>query len=189
MKPNTRDTIIAAALDLFYSRGYTATGVLDITKAAGVPKGSFYHFFPSKEALAEATVIAYTKNNRIELLTDSSPSPLQRIHNHIDYLLDFAERDGYVRGCLFGNFSTEMPSQSDLVSRAVAAALDNWVKQLTLTIIAAKEAGEITTNSDPARLATHIVASIEGSLSQSKVSRSSAPLELTITTIFTDLLY
>ncbi|RED55738.1 TetR/AcrR family transcriptional regulator [Cohnella lupini] len=188
MSPNTRELIIDAALELFHSRGYTATGVLDITKAAGVPKGSFYHFFASKEALAEATVQRYARGTHVELLATTEQSPLRRIHNHIDGIIDTAEQDGFGRGCLLGNFSTEMPSQSELVSSVVAESIGEWVTQLAAAITSAREAGEITTNSDPLRLANHIVASIEGSLAQAKVTRSRLPLDQCATTIFTDLL-
>ena len=53
---NAGEKILAAGRSLFESRGYSALGVAEICRAAGVPKGSFYYFYESKEALALAVV-------------------------------------------------------------------------------------------------------------------------------------
>src|SRR6202050_2171907 len=57
--PEVRKRLLAAGLDLIHARGFAASGVKDITEAAGVPKGSFYAYFPSKEAFAAAVLDAY----------------------------------------------------------------------------------------------------------------------------------
>ena len=58
--PEVRRRLLAAGLDLVHARGFAASGVKDITDAAGVPKGSFYAYFPSKEAFAAAIFSAST---------------------------------------------------------------------------------------------------------------------------------
>src|SRR6476659_11363181 len=57
--PEVRRRLLAAGLDLVHARGFAASGVKDITDAAGVPKGSFYAYFPSKEAFAAAILDHY----------------------------------------------------------------------------------------------------------------------------------
>src|ERR1700685_3972464 len=57
--PEVRKRLLAAGLDLIHARGFAASGVKDITDAADVPKGSFYAYFPSKEAFAAAVLDAY----------------------------------------------------------------------------------------------------------------------------------
>jgi TetR/AcrR family transcriptional regulator, transcriptional repressor for nem operon len=188
MVASTRDTIAATALELFHAKGYSATGVLDITKAAGVPKGSFYHFFDSKEALAVEAVALYGASTRLDLLDGPSDSPLQRIHDHLDHLVALAEADGFTRGCLLGNFSTELPSHSQVITAAVSQALEAWTRKLAGAIAAAQEAGEITNPGDPTRLAEFAIAAFEGVLARAKVSGSRAPLEGYRTTVFTDIL-
>ena len=56
---DTRTTIVATAQALMSKRGYTAVGINDIVVTAGVPKGSFYHYFPSKDALGEQVMRSY----------------------------------------------------------------------------------------------------------------------------------
>src|ERR1700678_4774725 len=57
--PEVRKRLLAAGSHLIHARGFSASGVKDITEAAGVPKGSFYAYFPSKEAFASAILDAY----------------------------------------------------------------------------------------------------------------------------------
>lgn len=188
MGADTRQIIADKALDLFHRNGYTATGVNDIAKAAGVPKGSFYHFFDSKEALALEAVALYSSTIRLDLLDGPSESPLQRIRDHIERAVKSAAVDDFTKGCLLGNFSTEMPSQSDVVSDAVAKSLTTWTQRVAATITEAQEAGEIAATSDPERLAQVIVSGLEGSLAHAKVLRSRAPLDDFVDTVFSHLL-
>ena len=59
--PEVRKRLLAAGLDLIHLRGFAASGVKEITDAAGVPKGSFYAYFPSKEAFASAILDAFNR--------------------------------------------------------------------------------------------------------------------------------
>ena len=52
LRLDKRDLILAQGAHLMTRRGYHGTGVLDIVQAAGIPKGSFYHYFASKEDFA-----------------------------------------------------------------------------------------------------------------------------------------
>jgi AcrR family transcriptional regulator len=66
--PEVRRRLLAAGLDLVHARGFAASGVKDITDAAGVPKGSFYAYFPSKEASAAAILEHYWADIEMRLL-------------------------------------------------------------------------------------------------------------------------
>lgn len=188
MAVGTKERISAKALELFHANGYSATGVLDITRAAGVPKGSFYHFFDSKEALAVETVALYGATIRVDLLDGPSASPLRRIQDHLAHLTRMAEADGFTRGCLLGNFANEMPSQSAAVTEVVEQALEAWTVKLAAAIAAAQEAGEVTNKGDAYRLASFIVAGFEGAVARAKVTKSRAPLDRFLETVSTDIL-
>lgn len=188
MAVGTKERISAKALELFHANGYSATGVLDITRAAGVPKGSFYHFFDSKEALAVETVALYGATTHVELLDGPSSSPLQRIHDHLAHITGMVEADGFTRGCLLGNFSNEMPSQSAAVTEVVEQALEAWTVKLSAAIAAAQETGEITNKGDAYRLASFIVAGFEGAVARAKLTKSRAPLDGFLETVSADIL-
>lgn len=80
---DAKDRLIAAAMELMYARGYTAVGVQEICDRAGVNKGSFYHFFPSKQALVLAVIEAHTHQVQLGLgKVMSAPCSLHaRMHN------------------------------------------------------------------------------------------------------------
>ena len=188
MGSDTRNVIVDTAVRLFHTKGYTATGVLDITKAAGVPKGSFYHFFDSKESLALEAVSQYAANTRWDLLEGPSESPIQRIRDHVNHVVEMAATDDFSRGCLLGNFSTEMPSQSEAVTEAVGQSLAVWKQRLAATIAQAQSAGEISSQTDSERLAQVIIAGLEGSIAHAKVLRSQAPLDDFVDAVFSSIL-
>ena len=188
MGSDTRQIIADTALELFHTNGYTATGVNDIAKAAGVPKGSFYHFFDSKETLALEAVALYSSSIGLDLLDGPSTSPLQRIRDHIERAVNASAADDFTKGCLLGNFSTEMPSQSSAVADAVGTTLTIWKMRLASTIAEAHTAGEIATSSNPERLAQVLIAALEGSLAHAKVLRSQTPLDDFVVTVFADIL-
>src|SRR5579859_3093885 len=70
-----REEIVEAALEQFHAYGFNAAGVKDITDSAGVPKGSFYNHFDSKEALAVVALQRYAERRRLEDLADPSAAP------------------------------------------------------------------------------------------------------------------
>lgn len=62
---SVREEIVNAAVEQFHARGFNAAGVKDITDSAGVPKGSFYNHFVSKEALAVVALERYGESRRL----------------------------------------------------------------------------------------------------------------------------
>src|SRR5215470_14003251 len=63
VKPNVREQLLDTGLQVLHERGFNATSVQDITEAAGVPKGSFYNHFESKEALGAEVVLRYLESS------------------------------------------------------------------------------------------------------------------------------
>src|SRR4051794_27714177 len=75
-RQSMREEIVEAALERFHAHGFNAAGVKDITDTAGVPKGSFYNHFDSKEALALVALERYGESLRMRMLTDTGVEPL-----------------------------------------------------------------------------------------------------------------
>src|SRR3954470_788870 len=114
-----RDKILSAAQGLIERRGYSALGVAEICAAAGVPKGSFYHFFESKQALALTVINEHWTAQRrqwTELLCGDRP-PLHRLWDLFE-ATEMVQRtgqqaNGTVVGCLFGNLALELSNQAE----------------------------------------------------------------------------
>src|ERR1700738_3694846 len=86
-RPNVKEQLIQAGLKSLLKRGFNGVGVQEITDQAGVPKGSFYNHFESKEALGAEIVERYGMNStRRAVLLDKTVPPLQRLSTHLDAL-------------------------------------------------------------------------------------------------------
>src|SRR5215472_7794917 len=103
-RESKREGIVAAALDRFHADGYNATGVKDIIDAAGVPKGSFYNHFGSKESLATLVLERYLETRRLAELADTSVDPPERLGDQFTFLRRENESRGLTRGCMLGDF-------------------------------------------------------------------------------------
>src|ERR1700683_136380 len=113
---NVREKIIDAGLKVLIEKGFNGAGVQDITVAAGVPKGSFYNHFESKEALGAEIVDLCARNNpRRTALADTSLLPLPRLRAHFERLNESFASESFGRGCLLGNFSAELAGQSQML--------------------------------------------------------------------------
>ena len=104
-RPSAREQIVQAGLKCLVEKSFNGVGVQDITATAGVPKGSFYNHFESKEALGAEIVERYgADTRRRELLSNKSIPPLERLRRHYERLNTIFVDAKFERGCILGNF-------------------------------------------------------------------------------------
>src|SRR6516225_10147711 len=109
-KPNVREQIVVAGLETLHRRGFNGCGVQDITDAAGVPKGSFYNHFASKEELGAAAIEQYWQRGTglaRTILSDETLQPVERLRRYFGALAEKLTGNDYSCGCLIGNLSAE----------------------------------------------------------------------------------
>jgi TetR/AcrR family transcriptional repressor of nem operon len=178
--PEVRRRLLAAGLDLVHARGFAASGVKDITDAADVPKGSFYAYFPSKEAFAAAVLEHYWSDIEARLLPilESDGLAQDRIRRFFHALADEHEAGDFLLGCLVGNLSLELSGSSDPVRAELSRILDSWGVALTAAVRAGQgRSGDIRTDLDAAELASLLIESWEGAALRGKVTRSRSPYD------------
>ena len=119
---DTRQRLLDTAQKLFHARSYEDVGVQEICQEAGVKKGSFYHFFPSKRDLTLAILDESWKRYRETVLAQvfaRDLPPLKRIERLLDsqYRHHKAVKDetGQVLGCPYGNLAGEMSTQDEVI--------------------------------------------------------------------------
>lgn len=111
---NTKQKLIEAAHTLIWANSYAQVSVDDICRAAGVQKGSFYHFFPTKADLAAAALEDKWENGceSFEALFDTHPDPramLKAICREILAKQQLAlDTTGVVCGCPYATLASEM---------------------------------------------------------------------------------
>ena len=179
-----RQSLVDSAGELIFERGYAAVGVAEICARAGVLKGSFYHFFPSKQALTVAAIDDYWARQRTcwaELLGDGGRRPLDRLRavfaaNVAAQTADKRDR-GVVRGCLLGNLALELSASDPVVRARLDEVFAEQVAMVHDTLTAAAAEGSI----DPARAgavtARALLAQLEGMVLFAKVANDPAVLD------------
>jgi AcrR family transcriptional regulator len=156
----TRQRVLLAAADVFGTRGYTATSVANIVKAAGTTSGSMYFHFGSKEAMAAAVVQAQYDRwpAVVERFTDAS-GPGQELVCLV--ALTFAvgrafREDPLIRG------GVRLSLERAVIPFALPVPFVGWIETVTELLAAARAAGQVSDTLDPPTAARLHVAAFFG---------------------------
>ncbi len=190
-KATTKAALVDAGLHIMLEKGYHHTGIQDVLQATGVPKGSFYYYFPSKEAFGLEVIAQFAAAylERLEqALGETTQSPLTRLRRHLEQTLARFARRGCRGGCLIGNLSQELADQSDRFGAQLEAVLTSWRERYARLFREAQAVGELRADLDPQQVADFYLNSFEGALLRAKVSKSPAPLRLFMTCMFDGVL-
>ncbi|MBN9513457.1 MAG: TetR family transcriptional regulator C-terminal domain-containing protein [Alphaproteobacteria bacterium] len=189
-RTDVREKLLTAGLEALHKRGFNGTGVQDITDAAKVPKGSFYNHFESKDALGVEVVERYAANGagRREPLMEGSGPPLTRLRTYFKALNQLGPATGFSRGCLLGNFGTELSAQSPAIRAALEAAFDDWTKAIAQVIAEAQKAGDVSRDIPAETLANFLLNAWEGAVMRSKVEKDPAALDAFLSVTFNKIL-
>lgn len=177
----TRELLCRAGLAALTQKGFSATGIDEMLKAAGVPKGSFYNFFPSKEAFGAELVSRYAQYFSRKLdhfLKDESIPPLERLQAFCRDAEAGMARYGFRRGCLIGNLGQEMGALPEAFRAQLVDVLRDWEARTERCLEVAQAAGAISKEADCAQLAAFFWIGWEGAVLRAKLEQSPQPLRV-----------
>lgn len=166
----TRDRIVQTAIELFHARSFEAVGVAEICAAAEINKGSFYHFFESKEALVLAVIDAIWVNGeamfRGVLIDDADTAPLDRIVGFFEGIEQKTRAmtlsSGRFPGCPIGNLVAEMSTQSEAVRERLAEVYEGWADIFAVPLRQAVKAGDLPADTNVKTTAHSMVVLLQG---------------------------
>jgi len=172
---DAREKLLQAALDLVWANSYGSVSVDQICESAGVKKGSFYHFFPSKEDLAVVAFELHWQRD-IEPILDRvfhpDRTPIERLEGWCEAIyVEQKERflaSGHVPGCPFCSVGSEMGTLNERLRRKVEDMLERGLFQLERTLRDGQRDGSIPV-ADPAAKARSLHALAMGVMFQAKV--------------------
>ena len=178
-RPNVREQLIEAGLQTLHLHGFNGCGVQNITDTAGVPKGSFYNHFESKGALALEALDRFWQGGagRRALLSDTNLDPVERLRRYFHALTDTVVCHNFERGCLIGNFSSELSAQSREIRDRLAEIYAAWSRLIESCVREAEKAGRVQPRLPAATIAAFLVNAWEGAVLRSKVEQDKSPLE------------
>ncbi|MCB8879359.1 TetR family transcriptional regulator C-terminal domain-containing protein [Acidisoma cellulosilytica] len=168
----TRTALISEGLKALIANGYDGVGIGPILTAAGVPRGSFYYFFKSKEEFAVAVLEAYHRHYQdlhAPLLDDAALSPSQRLRDYFDDLERIHLAETPLGGCLYGVFAQTVSARSAAFRDKLASIFAIWAAQLAKLLETAQTMGEIDPTLDPKEAAGFLIEAYEGALIRMKV--------------------
>ena len=173
---DSRSRLVAAAAELVHAESYHSVGVKAICDRARVRRGSFYHFFESKQSLVLEAVDRVWDDFSAEVLAvcrDRSLPPRERIEQMIGRVVERHERDqdrtGSVLGCSFGNLTAESSTLDDTIRCRLVEVFDGWAAETAIPIAEAQDDGEITSAVAAHALALDLVSELQGFILMAKV--------------------
>jgi TetR/AcrR family transcriptional repressor of nem operon len=172
---STREKLISAGLRSIILNGFDGVGLNSILVSAGVPKGSFYYFFKSKEAFVEAVLDSYEQDYlswRESFFKDTSYSPFQRLRNYFNAVENQHLGEVPLGGCLFGVLSQVASARSVEFRIRLERVFSRWEGQLRELLQEAQSAGEVDPSVDPQEAAAFLIDCYEGTLVRMKVDGS-----------------
>ncbi|MEM7562139.1 MAG: TetR/AcrR family transcriptional regulator [Pseudomonadota bacterium] len=179
-RANKKEHILWTGLETLRAQGYNGTGVKDIVDAAGVPKGSFYNYFDSKEAFAiEALDAASVKTlaSYRDVLASPGKTPLEQLYLFFEFYADQACKDEFRVGCFFGNMCQEMSDSSDAIRVKVSQVLKQITALFENQLELAKATNEIDQSVNSHTTAEFMVNAWEGTLMRIKATQTREPLD------------
>ena len=187
---DTRALLIRSGVEVLTESGFAAAGIDGILKKVGVPKGSFYHYFKSKEDFGQAVIAHYASYFAAKLdkcLLDESIAPLQRIVQFADGAKQGIVKFEFKRGCLVGNLGQEvaiLPHCYRLILQNIFAV---WQTKMQACLETAQQQGDIKQNINCIQQAEYFWIGWEGAVMRARLVQSVQPLDLYIATFITSI--
>jgi TetR/AcrR family transcriptional regulator, transcriptional repressor for nem operon len=180
---DVRRHILHVAHPLLLRRGFTAVGLSEILAAARVPKGSFYHYFGSKEAFGEAVLEAYFTDYlaRTDALLTQPGTAAQRLIAYFEDWLDSQTGDEAQSRCLAVKLGAEVCDLSESMRAALKRGTGAVVDRLANCIEAGRSDGSLPASSDARSIAVALYQSWLGASLLAKITRERAPLDMAMT--------
>jgi TetR/AcrR family transcriptional repressor of nem operon len=177
----TREAIVEAAAGLMHLKGYQATTLDDVLRESGVGKGNFYYHFKSKEdlgyAILDQVIASFLERTLDPCFCDSATARLTQIHCFLDRVLAAQRERNCVGGCALGNLASELSDVHEGFRARLFGVFSAWRERLTGVLEEAQAAGSVSPDCRPGAVAHFLVASLEGAILMTKLTKDIAVME------------
>ena len=179
MALNTKEQLLEAGLSMLLKHGYNDLGIQALLEATGVPKGSFYHHFGSKEDFALQVVDRYMQEVHQGLkaaLQDKTLQPLERARRFFELSREKYRQDGHL-GCMLGALGQELAGVNPTFARQIENGVSGVTRHIAECLEEARHQGQLAPDADPVELANLLLNCWEGAALRSRLLRDPAPLD------------
>ncbi|WP_202236237.1 TetR/AcrR family transcriptional regulator [Actinacidiphila reveromycinica] len=178
----TRQNILDAAQRIMAHKGYSAVGINEVLAEASVPKGSFYHYFASKDLFGEALLKSYFEEYLADMdrvLAQPGRSAAERLMDYWQLWRETQSFDECQGKCLAVKLGAEVSDLSESMRLALKEGTDAIVARLEQTIAAGLTDGSVSVEGTPGETAQVLYDMWLGASVMAKIHRSLAPLDTT----------
>ncbi|HAV4735754.1 TetR/AcrR family transcriptional regulator, partial [Acinetobacter baumannii] len=186
MKPNPikkseakRLHILNTSSDLILHKGFTGVGLQEILQNCEIPKGSFYHYFQSKEAFGCELVQHYVDNYQVRLndVWRSDKSPYQKLIEYFNlWIEDPVTQCGWADSCLIVKLAAEVADLSEDMRSIMSAGVDDVIERIAGLIDLGKQDQSIQADTEASTLAQVLYQMWLGAALLSKLQKDKTPL-------------
>ncbi|PXW95439.1 TetR family transcriptional regulator [Sphaerotilus hippei] len=182
---DVRDGILAVGQRIMASKGFSGVGINEILTTASVPKGSFYHYFASKDAFGQALLTTYFDQYLAEMdrtLGRTGSSNAQRLLAYFGDWRDGQSHQDCQGKCLAVKLGAEVADLSETMRTAMQLGTSGIVARLARAIQAGQADRSLTVDADPAELAESLYQLWMGASVLAKVARNAQPFDVAMAT-------
>lgn len=179
---DNKERIFDAAEELMWTKSFHSVGLNEILTAVNIPKGSFYHYFESKEHFGVELLEHYinqatVEKTRLLTSTDTTPDPIKRLLNMLESSIEvFRENNGRCP-CLVLKLASEVTDLSEPMREQLASGMETWLGILSAVFEEALVKGVVAKSTDPdleARILRDLWA---GAIQRATILKSTEPME------------
>ena len=178
--PDARRKILETAQRIMGGKGFSAVGLNEILTAAGVPKGSFYHYFSSKDAFGEALLDAYFADyfsHLEEMLTAPGLNGAERLMSYWRRWQETQAGNDPQGKCLAVKLGAEVSDLSEAMRAALVRGTQQIIRRVALCIEDGQRDGSLPVEADPISIAETLYQIWLGASLLAKITRSGEPLD------------
>jgi len=181
----TKERILEAAEEIMLQKSFHSVGLNEILAAVKVPKGSFYHYFQSKEQFGVELLRHYVAEasawkRRLLLSSEQEPNPFERLLTYLDSNIARMFEKECQGSCLVAKLATEISSFSDPMREVLADGMREWQGIIEKLVVEGLEKKVIRPDLDPAATAALIQDLWMGASQRSQVQRNVSPMRCAV---------
>jgi len=177
---DTKQHVLDVAKEIILGKGFAAAGLNEILSAAGVPKGSFYHYFKSKEQFGDEMLKDYFEQYMIQLdamLSQGEGGAAQHLLAYFQAWLDTQSSDTTADKCMVVKLSAEVADLSELMRVTLRNGTDRVIARLAECVADGMRHGEFAASLDAESITYEIYYMWLGATLLTKINHTREPLE------------
>jgi len=186
-RAETRNRLIRTGAEILCEQSFASMGIEAVLQRAGLSKGSFYHFFASKELFGLEVIQHYAEffNRKLDrTLKPDGSSALQRLRRYTEDGMEGMTRFDFKRGCLIGNLMQELAATNPAFRQAITEVLLGWEDRIADCLEQAIAEGDLPPSVNVRPYAEFFWTGWEGALMQAKRHQTVQPLDQFVQVFF-----